>query len=65
MRLALNLGYWGGANERYNLALAQKAERLDFSSVRAAVTPYSGGQADRVATLRTVAEALDESGLGE
>lgn len=36
MRLAVNLGYWGGGNDRDNLALAQEAERLGYDSVWAA-----------------------------
>jgi F420-dependent oxidoreductase-like protein len=33
MRLGLNLGYWGLFSDRDNIALAQEAERLGYSSV--------------------------------
>jgi len=36
MRLGLNLGYWGAAADRDNIALAQTADRLGFSVVWAA-----------------------------
>ncbi|PSK98712.1 F420-dependent oxidoreductase-like protein [Haloactinopolyspora alba] len=36
MRLGLNLGYWGGTSDGDNVALAQEADRLGYSSVWAA-----------------------------
>ena len=36
MRLGVNLGYWGAGNDQDNLALAQEADRLGYSSVWAA-----------------------------
>ncbi|MGH8969405.1 MAG: LLM class F420-dependent oxidoreductase [Actinomycetes bacterium] len=36
MRLAVNLGYWGGGNDKDNLAIAQEADRLGYDSVWAA-----------------------------
>ena len=36
LRLAVNLGYWGAGNDMDNLALAQEADRLGYSSVWAA-----------------------------
>ncbi|MFJ4098455.1 LLM class F420-dependent oxidoreductase [Amycolatopsis japonica] len=36
MRLGLNLGYWGAGNDAANLALAKKADELDYAVVWAA-----------------------------
>ena len=57
LRLGVNLGYWGAGNDQDNLALAQEADRLGFSSVWAAeaygsdaatVLAWVGAQTSRI-----------------
>ena len=33
MRLGLNLGYWGAGNDKFNVTLAEEADRLGYSVV--------------------------------
>ncbi len=58
MRLAVNLGYWGGGNDRDNLALAQEAERLGFDSVWAAEA-YGSDAATVLAWVAAQTERID------
>ncbi len=58
MRLAVNLGYWGGGNDRDNLALAQEADRLGFDSVWAAEA-YGSDAATVLAWVAAQTERID------
>jgi len=58
MRLAVNLGYWGGGNDSDNLALAQEAERLGFDSVWAAEA-YGSDAATVLAWVAAQTERID------
>lgn len=59
MRLALNLGYWGAANDaRVHLALAQEAERLGYAVVWAAEA-YGSDSPSMLAWLAGQTERID------
>jgi F420-dependent oxidoreductase-like protein len=58
MRLAVNLGYWGGGNDLDNLALAQEADRLGFDSVWAAEA-YGSDAATVLAWVAAQTERID------
>ena len=58
MRLAVNLGYWGGGNDHDNLALAQEADRLGYDSVWAAEA-YGSDAATVLAWVAARTERID------
>ena len=58
MRLAVNLGYWGGGNDRDNLALSQEADRLGFDSVWAAEA-YGSDAATVLAWVAAQTQRID------
>jgi F420-dependent oxidoreductase-like protein len=59
MRLGLNLGYWGAANDAHaHLALAQEAERLGYSVVWAAEA-YGSDSPSMLAWLAGQTERID------
>jgi len=58
MRLAVNLGYWGGGNDHDNLALAQEADRLGYDSVWAAEA-YGSDAATVLAWVAAQTERID------
>ncbi len=60
MELGLNLGYWGGANDADNLALAKEADRLGFAV--AWVAEAYGSDAPTV--LAFVAAQTERIGIG-
>ena len=58
MRLGVNLGYWGAGNDHENLALAQEADRLGYSSVWAAEA-YGSDAATVLAWVAAQTERID------
>ena len=58
MRLGVNLGYWGAGNDQENLALAQEADRLGYSSAWAAEA-YGSDAATVLAWVAAQTETID------
>ena len=58
MRLGVNLGYWGSGNDHENLALAQEADRLGYSSAWAAEA-YGSDAATVLAWVAAQTERID------
>src|SRR3990170_6320024 len=58
MRLAVNLGYWGGGNDRDNLAVALEADRIGYDSVWAAEA-YGSDAATVLAWVAAQTERID------